>query len=265
MLKYEDIPKIGPEDYSRAIQTVQDIGVCIIVDLPTGPEELIEFGKKFGPISIKPSYGNSVVNREGPFAVLGDVRPLEDLIGKAPRPTQTTSEVPLHTARSASDNPCTLFMMLLVSEPSFGPIGNRGESRIARLADVYELYDQVFPNKLNSDIAELSSVPISRSSNSDARPILHRDNKGKICLRYWEGIRDDVYRSEVGKPFLEAFKRFDWALNHVAIEFMLEKNELIFLDNTSVAHARRSFPLWTRKGEEIHVSERTIHSVHIDA
>jgi alpha-ketoglutarate-dependent taurine dioxygenase len=234
----------------------------VIKGFPANPDSLLEWGSALGQVSPKPTYTRGRTFRDGVFNWVGDVRFYDWLSPAERRPTQDSTAIAPHTARSSAAKPPRLFMML-VAEPS--PC-SRGESVLVRLEDVIAWLRTVYPNdEVTEALRVLRESPLTVSSPSGPieTHILESATDGDR-LRYWLDVESDV-RSSGSAALLSAWTKLDGALRspEVAEIIDLEAGDLIVLDNYRVAHGRCEFPRWEAGNRQVIASRRRLFSLHV--
>jgi hypothetical protein len=238
----------------------------VIKGFPADPDSLLEWGSALGQASPKPTYTHGHTFRDGVFNWVGDVRFYDVLSPADRRPTQDSSAIAPHTARSSAAKPPRLFMMLLAQPSLNGRPGSRGESVLVRLEDAIAWLRTMFPSdEVGEALRVLRESPVTVSSPSGPVEtyILESTTDGDR-LRYWLDVEADV-RSSGSAALLNAWTKLDWALRspEVAEVIDLERGDLIIVDNYRVALGRCEFPRWEAGIRQVIPSPRRLFSLHV--
>jgi hypothetical protein len=246
---------------------------CIVAvrQFPPDPQVLLRFVCRVGqPL---PRHGRSGTD---PLDFIGDVRFRPDVEPERRLVTQGNDELAFHTAR-AYTSPRPRYFAMLMAEPGWtdeAP-GQCGESLLVRWTDVVAELASRHPEHLEDDLALLRDTPVSYTpsfapTSPVNEPLMVSSSRIDTVVRYWEGMLDTVpaWIGQIPAPdrYLAALRRFDAAANTCsrAIEYQMERSQLILIDNHRVAHARRPFIATRVDAAGLpHYNPRQILSVYI--
>lgn len=259
------------EIIARAKICLEDTSILAINDFPPDPSALLDFSYNFGKPLLKYTKGETDV-----MDYVADIRLQPNISEDKRRPTQGNSEIKFHTAHSYIVVRPTYFALLMTDQGWLDQSkGNNGESLLIRWKDVIEEFKSRYPLTAEDDLQRLTTTSISYKpwyveAEPANEPIMFYLPEGDIGVRYWEGIssttEESVETINEGYIYLQALKRFDEVVNtcQKTIEYQMDKNQLIVIDNRRVAHARKPFTatkIDTQGNKKI--NPRQVFTIHV--
>lgn len=168
-----------------------------------------------------------------------------------------------HTAGAHQAVEPTIHLLLMVdkADPEFADADiDNGQSQFSRVDDAVARMSSMFGEAAAEAALELLlETPISTEFPADSPrvdPILTRGSDGTWAFRYWGRVREHAVKGGLTEEQIEALRMFDEALNAEKFEFVMEKGDLVVLDNRRTAHGRRAFPAYEQAADGTWVESR---------